>query len=721
MDQEMDSHMSSGLYKAAIAGNVVYLSSSDTESEKIPSLTHEGNNCLHIAVRFGHKEFVERVISVCPSLVYQKNKRGENPLHVAARAGHLHVVKLLTDSFQQLQPPQSSQRTENSARNRITTGEGVPSERSGTALTEKQEGETTIQNPEIITALTDSIPPRISQSQSNKSSAAAGDEIISESSLREAEEGERPSRPIWGMAQNQQYSTTPTDSIQPLRSSQNESTGDMVTGITSEWPSLPIWRTQNHDGSTALHEALRNNHEDVALHLLNLDIEHLVRVVNAKDESPLYLAAEAGFVRVLTEILTPGRRLSFAGPKGQTPLHAAVFYSASSAGSQKFINKKATKSIELLHKQNPELIRTRDSSGKTALFHAAQLNSLKIIRLLLELDASSAYICDNEGLPPLLVASSIGRPASVRAILDAYPSSIEFYDDTGRNALHLAVMNCDVFKFKRLLRMPEMMTLINEPDKEGNTPLHLATMGHRYDKVLALLSHKHVDLTAKNNNGHTAFDVCNLDWELSPRQTQIWRKLRSRKASRGRVHPLMRLPVFTPNYFSIRADATSTDLVQVVNTLSLVAALLATITFAAAFTLPGGYKVDGPNVGSPLLIHKLALKVFLLSDTISLFSSSSALLIFSNATTADKALLRNTIAIGRGFVFTALYAAMVAFISGLYAVIAVETKWLAILICIIFSNFYFVHNWCQHVVTTNTPFVPGLLKRQTTRQPTARE
>ena len=45
----------------------------------------------------------------------------------------------------------------------------------------------------------------------------------------------------------------------------------------------------------------------------------------------------------------------------------------------------------------------------------------------------------------------------------------------------------------------------------------------------------------------------------------------------------------------------------------VVAALIATVTFAAAFTLPGGYKSDQ---GTALLAKKAAFIVFVISDAI---------------------------------------------------------------------------------------------------------
>jgi len=54
---------------------------------------------------------------------------------------------------------------------------------------------------------------------------------------------------------------------------------------------------------------------------------------------------------------------------------------------------------------------------------------------------------------------------------------------------------------------------------------------------------------------------------------------------------------------------------------SLVAILIATITFAAAFTLPGGYSTDAGAEGLPMMARKAAFQAFLISDTLAMCSS----------------------------------------------------------------------------------------------------
>ena len=55
------------------------------------------------------------------------------------------------------------------------------------------------------------------------------------------------------------------------------------------------------------------------------------------------------------------------------------------------------------------------------------------------------------------------------------------------------------------------------------------------------------------------------------------------------------------------------------------AALIATVTFAAGFTLPGGYNV---NEGTATLAKKSAFKAFVVMDTLAMVLSVSAIFIF---------------------------------------------------------------------------------------------
>ncbi|KAG7593837.1 Ankyrin repeat-containing domain [Arabidopsis thaliana x Arabidopsis arenosa] len=68
-------------------------------AEENPSVLREryhrdtlGGTVLHLATNLGHKEIVETIVKLCPSLVGVTNLDGDTPLHFAARWGHATIV-----------------------------------------------------------------------------------------------------------------------------------------------------------------------------------------------------------------------------------------------------------------------------------------------------------------------------------------------------------------------------------------------------------------------------------------------------------------------------------------------------------------------------------------------------------------------------------------------------------------------------------------------------
>lgn len=58
-----------------------------------------------------------------------------------------------------------------------------------------------------------------------------------------------------------------------------------------------------------------------------------------------------------------------------------------------------------------------------------------------------------------------------------------------------------------------------------------------------------------------------------------------------------------------------------VNTLLVVTTLVATVTFAAGFTMPGGYNNSGPRDGKAILLTQLMFQVFVICNTMAMYSS----------------------------------------------------------------------------------------------------
>lgn len=115
------------------------------------------------------------------------------------------------------------------------------------------------------------------------------------------------------------------------------------------------------------------------------------------------------------------------------------------------------------------------------------------------------------------------------------------------------------------------------------------------------------------------------------------------------------------------------------NSCMLVAALIATVVFTAVFTVPGGNNGD---TGIPIFLDKTSFMVFVISDVLSLFSSSTAILMFLSILTARYAeedfleSLPKRMIIGLTSLFVAIATMMIAFGAALSLVLA--DRWIAI-------------------------------------------
>lgn len=118
---------------------------------------------------------------------------------------------------------------------------------------------------------------------------------------------------------------------------------------------------------------------------------------------------------------------------------------------------------------------------------------------------------------------------------------------------------------------------------------------------------------------------------------------------------------------------------------SVVAILIATITFAAAFTLPGGYSADPGNEGTPIMARKFAFQAFLISDTLAMCSSLAVAFICILARWEDFEFLLYYISFTRKLMWFAYIATTTAFATGLYTVLAPRQQWLAVLVCVLTS------------------------------------
>ncbi|KAK3433980.1 hypothetical protein EUGRSUZ_D01254 [Eucalyptus grandis] len=383
-----------------------------------------------------------------------------------------------------------------------------------------------------------------------------------------------------------------------------------------------LLRKQNLHKDTALHHAIRGGHNLVVQLLIEEDSQ-LCDIINAADESPLYLATDRQLSHAIGLILGAfSWSSSHKGPKGLTALHAGISLSLTI--------------WEKIMEKRPEAIRERDDMGWTPLHYVAYLGKVEAVRVLLQHNTSVTYDLDNAGESALHLAAFQGHAKVIDELVRSCPDAFDIINTKGQTALHAAVVGGRVNVVNYILRMPNLKYLINEQDTDGNTALHLAALHRSYNIISILAQDKRVDHLAKNKDHLTAIDIFDTYKEIGYGTTKVHYLLKGSHGLPGFQgwyveHGKKRLdnqfawgqPSILTTTGSNIADRDDFTLSKrgIMDAQLLVAGLIATVSFAAAFTVPGGYNDDGMAVhaGRPFF------KTFVMSNNLAFLFSAVAI------------------------------------------------------------------------------------------------
>ncbi|KAJ3698940.1 hypothetical protein LUZ61_002645 [Rhynchospora tenuis] len=424
---------------------------------------------------------------------------------------------------------------------------------------------------------------------------------------------------------------------------------------------------QDKNIDNALHHAIRNNHRHLALELIAAEPD-LSRGVNKYNESPLYIAVLRGFNDVLERLLEV-LQSSHVGPNNENALHAAV-----SNGKQGIVKK--------LVVTRPWLAREEEKNGNTPVQHGVLFDKLDVIQVLLEHDRSLGYQVSTKDNDPLLKSAAYrGHVKVARKILNYCPDA-PYCGPDGWTILHEAAQQGHERFVEFILKTPQLHNLINMRDKMGETALHIAVRNCNPKIVRLLLAHKAIDFTAVNNKGDPP------EWQLGDATEQAktlnWNEV---MMMMSKANPQALTTISSQIAKKEMTDKSIQEIKSLTTTYtsntSLVAIFIATITFAAAFTLPGGYSNDKGTEGLPVMATKPTFKAFLVSNTLAMCSSLVVSFICILARWEDLKFLLYYRSITKKLMWFAYMATTVAFAAGLYTVLAPRIMWLAILICVL--------------------------------------
>ncbi|KAD3068355.1 hypothetical protein E3N88_36235 [Mikania micrantha] len=271
------------------------------------------------------------------------------------------------------------------------------------------------------------------------------------------------------------------------------------------------------------------------------------------------------------------------------------------------LQKLISKHIVNMHEESQDIIK-RVSGREDQAQHLQKL----IFRNITSLRATTK-LKESYSSRVLFIATEMGNTKFVVELIRLYPDLIWKVNDNGLSIFHIAVKHRHEGIYNLLFEIGAMKDLITPlRDEHENNMLHLVgtrakqkqledVSGVALQMQRELLWFQEVKKMIppsyrerKNTDGLTPHDLFTIEHKELVTQGEKWMK--------GTASQCM-----------------------------VVATLIATIVFAAAFTVPGGYDQDN---GIPTFYSKATFIVFVVADAISLFWSCASILIFLSILTS---------------------------------------------------------------------------------------
>ncbi|KAI3701580.1 hypothetical protein L6452_26764 [Arctium lappa] len=267
---------------------------------------------------------------------------------------------------------------------------------------------------------------------------------------------------------------------------------------------------------------------------------------------------------------------------------------------------------------------------------------------------------------PILEAACRNAYEVVDEILVRSPKAIQSIDESGYDIIQLAVMHRSEKVYNLIHQIPTLKSRYRTVrDSSGNNMLHLAG---KFAPLYEL----------KRRTGA----ALQLQWELQ------WHKELKKLVfpafiTQENIFKETPEMVFTREHENLVKEGEKW-MKTAAESCSITAALITTIVFAAAITVPGG---SDQETGTPLFTNDIAFIVFATSDAISLFTSTTSLLVFLSILTARFAeqdflvRLPRRLIIGLCSLFLSTTAMIVAFSATLFLVFSDRKLWMLAPIC----------------------------------------
>ncbi|KAK9069556.1 hypothetical protein SSX86_011460 [Deinandra increscens subsp. villosa] len=277
-----------------------------------------------------------------------------------------------------------------------------------------------------------------------------------------------------------------------------------------------------------------------------------------------------------------------------------------------------------------------------------------------------------------LVAATNDIPEVVDQITTAFPHAFWVYDAKGYRLSQLSIMNrCENVYNLLVHGVTYDKHLYNAlTDSDQNNLLHLAGQLAPTHKLMNQVTGAALRMQRE------------LQWFQ-----EVGKLMRPKEKEALNIKGETPMMVFRREHKDLRQEGEEW-MKKTADSYTITAALIITIVFAAAITVPGGNNGD---TGIPIYRTTPSFIIFAISDAISLFTSTTSLLLFLSILTARFAdedflyKLPKRLVLGLVMLFMSLTGMMIAFSATLYIMFGLENSWvlipIALLTCLPIASF----------------------------------
>ncbi|CAA2960081.1 ankyrin repeat-containing At5g02620-like [Olea europaea subsp. europaea] len=388
--------------------------------------------------------------------------------------------------------------------------------------------------------------------------------------------------------------------------------------------------SENVDLETPLHEACREGHLGMIKLLMERD-KSIVYKLNSREQSPFFAACERGNINAVKHLMNFPRLFSLEMNMSTSSIHAAA-----SSGH------------------------TEDLHGRTPLHVACSEGHLDVTREILKLDSYLSSIQDREGKTPLHYAS-VGHTEIVKEILRARPYSAwakDFHGD-GNTVLHLATAG----------RLTEMVTYLLKFGTEVNSVSHQGYTALDVAQEYASYPDNFVTVQALRAAGATTSAEVPVAKSFAKRSSKNVARMNSRSnknldASHSSHQPRHQKQK-RQRRKQLDVDLYTESLRNARNTITIVAVLIATVTFAAGINPPGGFN---QVTGNAVLGKQTSFKVFLVCNIVALFLSLSIVNVLVSIIPFERKSMMKLLTITHKLMWISTLFMASAFIAAIWAI-----------------------------------------------------